>query len=177
MKGTKWLTGTQVCFAVIKNKNKCENYVMWQSWYLDKSDGHSAVEFWMCPSSGNIHGLFQGSLHKHGPLFSPPAIVLFLLCFVLFLSTTRSQHVVFFSFIDCAYLLNKHGTFSLDKIPKYYGEWTDACKVIKSQKKSPLITTHVTLPWEVSYLTDFFVKEKRAFTSWMQNETGRIQII
>ena len=177
---------------------------MWQSWYLDKSDGYSAVEFWMCPSSGNIHGLFLCQLlrvsGKEGREKGPVHLVqwwvprevyismvpclalqllfcLFLLCFVLFLSTTRSQRVVFFSFTDCAYLLNKHGSFSLDKIPKYYGEWTDACKVIKSQKKSPLIITHVTSPWEVSYLTDFFVKEKRAFPSWMQNETGRIQII
>ena len=36
--------------------------------------------------------------------------------------------------IYSAYLLNKHGTFSLDKTPKYYGEWLDVCKVIKSQK-------------------------------------------
>lgn len=125
----KTANGIQVRSAVISRKKECDNYGGRRSRYLEKSDGHRAVEFQMCPRSGKIplcarvccSGSVeggregpsasaawmgpQGPFQKSGPLVSPPATVLLFLCFVLFLSSTlvsfrTTQRVAFLPVTD-----------------------------------------------------------------------------
>ena len=80
----------------------------------------------------------------------------------------RSRYLLFhgYSPIYSAYLLSKHGSFSLDKTPKYYGEWMDVCKVIKSRKtKNALPYLHIGLLMDLYIYIYFFDKIEEAFPS------------